>query len=182
MPLAWEFISNMKRIFAANFLKQSDIICDIGNQGKNLSEFSGFEVQTLDISESSCPDIVADITKTNEHISPESFDALICTEVLEHVVDPFSAVRELRRMVRIGGYILVTVPLNTRIHGPIPDCWRFTEFGLKVLLRDFDWVYFRKLDTPGRSLFPLHYGIIVRNIYPPNQNTDPRDLVFSPVN
>lgn len=40
----------------------------------------------------------------------DSFDAVICTEVLEHLFQPQAAVAEAYRVVRPGGLILVTVP------------------------------------------------------------------------
>lgn len=39
-----------------------------------------------------------------------SFDAAICSEVLEHVADDGAALREVRRVVRPGGTIAITVP------------------------------------------------------------------------
>ena len=96
-------------------------------------------------------------------------------------MEPFAAVRELKRIVKVGGYVLITTPLNCRIHGPVPDCWRFTEFGLKVLLRDFEIVLFRKLDTPDRNLFPLEYGVIVRRVSESLVESDPREMTFQKV-
>lgn len=181
IPLSREFINSTRKVFINDFLKSTDIICDIGNQGKEIPELDPFKLVTLDITDSTKPDVVADITRYNAHIPDSSYDALMCTEVLEHVVDPFSAIRELRRIVKIGGYILFTTPLNARIHGPVPDCWRFTEFGLKVLFRDFETVYFNKLDTPGRNLFPLHYGVIVKKISDSSIDSDPREMKFEKV-
>lgn len=181
IPLSREFIDATRRIFIEKYLSANDVICDIGNQGKNIPELKGYSLVTLDITDSTRPDVVADITNYNPHIPDESFDALMCTEVLEHVVDPFAAIRELRRIVKTGGHILFTTPLNARIHGPAPDCWRFTEFGLKVLFRDFDIVYFNKLNTPNRNLFPLHYGAIVKKSSSSFLESDPRKLEFQPV-
>jgi len=179
-PISRDFVNEMQLLFVRECLKQGDLVCDVGNQGKDLPDLNGAKVVTLDITDSTAPDVVADITSENPNIVVGEFDALMCTEVLEHVVDPFSAIREIRRIVKPGGFILFTAPLNARIHGPVPDCWRFTEFGWKVLLRDFEWVHFRKLATPTRNLFPLHYGAIVRN--PPGlKESDPRELIFSRV-
>jgi len=180
-PISRNFIDETRKIFISQYLRESDIICDIGNQGKELPELANYKLVTLDITDSTSPDIVADVTKFNSHIPDEAYDALMCTEVLEHVVDPFSAIRELRRVVKTGGYILFTTPLNSRIHGPVPDCWRFTEFGLRVMFRDFEIVYFNKLNTPGRNLFPLHYGVIVKKLNHDNTESDPREMKFERV-
>lgn len=181
MPLAREFINKTRMVFLCDCMERESVICDIGNQGKDIPDLTGYKLTTLDITGDSHPDIVADITKYNAHIQDRTFDGLMCTEVLEHVLDPFAAVAELHRIVKDNGYILITSPLNARIHGPIPDCWRFTEFGLKVLFRDFEIVYFDKLNTPGRNLFPLHYGLIVKKKVFGSQKSDPNTLQFSPV-
>lgn len=180
-PISRAFINETRRFFIKNYLKTEHVICDIGNQGKNIPELQSYNLITLDITTASHPDVVADITQYNAHIPDNSYDALLCTEVLEHVVDPFSAIRELRRIVKTGGHILFTTPLNARIHGPVPDCWRFTEFGLKVLFRDFETVYFSKLDTPDRSLFPLEYGVIVKKTTHDATESDPRKMKFEKV-
>jgi len=59
-------------------------------------------------------DYVCDIT--NIPVEDGTFDAVICTEVLEHVADPVSAVRELCRVVREGGRVLLSAPLGSGIH------------------------------------------------------------------
>jgi 2-polyprenyl-3-methyl-5-hydroxy-6-metoxy-1,4-benzoquinol methylase len=45
-----------------------------------------------------------------------SFDRVICTEVLEHTVDPESYVRELARLVKPGGRAVITVPNDPLIN------------------------------------------------------------------
>ena len=180
-PKSRNFINSTRNFFINNYLSKNNIVCDIGNQGKIIPNALNINMVTLDISSSSNPDIIADITKYNKQIPSNHFDALMCTEVLEHVVDPFAAVRELRRITKVGGFILVTTPLNARIHGPIPDCWRFTEFGLKVLFRDFEIVYFDKLDTEDRNLFPLHYGLIMKKSNDILTESDPGKLIFQKI-
>jgi hypothetical protein len=136
-------------------------------------------VETLDIDKNLGPTYTGDITQKIPEISDGEFDVVIVSEVLEHVVDPFAAVKEISRIVADKGHVIVTVPLNARIHGPIPDCWRFTEFGLKVMFRNFNIVDFKKLDTPDRNLFPLHYGVLLQ--HQQGRNIPPQQLVFKPV-
>jgi SAM-dependent methyltransferase len=42
------------------------------------------------------------------------FDAVFCTEVLEHLRDPRRCLREIRRVLAPGGRVLVSVPTPTR--------------------------------------------------------------------
>lgn len=40
----------------------------------------------------------------------ESFDAAVCTEVLEHLFDPLATLEEIRRVLRPGASVILTVP------------------------------------------------------------------------
>lgn len=42
--------------------------------------------------------------------SPEKFDKIICSEVLEHVDDPLKVMRNLVESLRDGGKLIITVP------------------------------------------------------------------------
>jgi SAM-dependent methyltransferase len=44
-----------------------------------------------------------------------TFDLVTCLDVLEHTEDDIQAARELRRVARPGGYVLVTVPAYPRL-------------------------------------------------------------------
>jgi SAM-dependent methyltransferase len=120
-------------------------------------------VETLDIDPKSGATYIADICKTNDDIIPsETFDLVVCTEVLEHTLQPFAAVAEIFRFMRPGGLLIASTPYNFRIHGPLPDCWRFTEHGIRALLSSFEDVQIKALETPGRPLMPLHYTFTAR--------------------
>ncbi len=45
----------------------------------------------------------------------DSFGTVICTEVLEHVPDPATAIREFRRILRPGGVLIGSVPARSPI-------------------------------------------------------------------
>lgn len=45
-----------------------------------------------------------------------SFDAILCTEMLEHHPDPIKVVREFGRILKPGGTLLLTAPLGSGIH------------------------------------------------------------------
>ena len=119
-------------------------------------------VETLDINPSSGADHIADLCTTNASIPSARFDGIVCTEVLEHTLNPFAAVEEIYRLLKDGGTVFVTTPFNFRIHGPLPDCWRFTEHGLRALFSKFELIELEALEDPDRFLMPTQYTLIAR--------------------
>jgi SAM-dependent methyltransferase len=59
-------------------------------------------------------DYVSDIL--NIPVADESFDVVVCTEVLEHVPEPIRAVNEFCRMLKPNGILLLTAPLGCGLH------------------------------------------------------------------
>jgi len=59
-------------------------------------------------------DIISDITSIPR--SNESFDAVLCAEVLEHVPDPIKVIIELSRLLKIGGKLILTAPFCSLTH------------------------------------------------------------------
>jgi SAM-dependent methyltransferase len=67
-------------------------------------------------------------------VADGAFDAVLSTQVLEHVPDPAAVVRELHRILRAGGHAYLTVPLVWELHELPHDYFRYTEPGLRHLL------------------------------------------------
>ena len=59
-------------------------------------------------------DIICDITRIPA--PNESFDAIMCIEVFEHLPDPLAAIREFTRLLRPGGQLIVTAPFCSLTH------------------------------------------------------------------
>lgn len=63
-----------------------------------------------------------------------SFDAVLCTEVLEHTPAPSASLAEMARVVRQSGTVLITAPLNEPLHEQPFDYFRFTKYSLRLLM------------------------------------------------
>ena len=63
----------------------------------------------------------------------ESFDCVICTEVLEHCPDPAAVVQEIARTLRPGGQAFVTTPFLIPLHEMPFDFYRYTPSALRHL-------------------------------------------------
>ena len=163
-PVARKHINDFILKTSIDLAGLSGKLLEIGPQERSLvrESFQNFEIDTFDIIDSYQPTHIGDITKRYPSIADNTYDCVFGMEVLEHTIDPFGAIKEMRRILKDNGYLIVSAPLNWRIHGPIPDCWRFTEHGFKVLLRDFDIVEIDILETSGRDLFPIHYNVLAR--------------------
>lgn len=64
------------------------------------------------------------------------FDTVLCTEVLEHLPDPARVLREMARVLRPGGTLLLTVPFSQPLHELPSDYYRFTPSSLAHLVRE----------------------------------------------
>jgi SAM-dependent methyltransferase len=83
-----------------------------------------------------------------------SFDAVVCNHVLEHVSDDQRAMRELRRVLKPGGWGVLLVP---DVRDPTTDEdpslgdpeERLARFGQRDHVRRYGWDYVDRLATAG---------------------------------
>ena len=66
-------------------------------------------------------------------IPDETFDAVLCTQVLEHLEWPRESVREMYRVLKQGGTLYMTVPMAHNEHQEPYDFFRYTSFGLNSI-------------------------------------------------
>lgn len=79
-------------------------------------------------------DVVADLHELPQDWTGK-FTGVLCSEVLEHVAEPWVALPEIRRVVRPGGLAIFTTLFAFPEHGFPDDYWRYTTSGLTRLLR-----------------------------------------------
>jgi SAM-dependent methyltransferase len=162
-----ENIKNFIKTLSEEYDSEDTLVMDVAPEIHMGAKefFKKSTIKTLDIDSKSGADYIMDLCVTNSDIvEDEKFDLVICTEVLEHVNNPFSVVNELKRILKTGGIVAVSTPFNFRIHGPLPDNWRFTIHGLKVLFSEFEILSINSLEDVDRDLMPIQYTLIAKKI------------------
>jgi len=109
-----------------------DVGCD-KSPYRAVLEHAGFEVKTLDVTPDSGADYVGTAERTG--LADESFDLVLCTQVLEHCDEPWTAMDEIHRILRPGGRVIFSVPHVWFYHPHPSDHWRFTQEGVVKLCR-----------------------------------------------
>lgn len=84
------------------------------------------------------------------------FEAVICTQVLEHAADPEHLLAEMKRVLKAGGRIVCTVPFIYNEHGAPWDFRRFSRHGAQALFaEDFQTVHLAPLGGIGSTIGTL---------------------------
>lgn len=101
-----------------------------------------------------------EIPRQNAH-----YDAVILTQVLEHVTNPEAVLKEICRVLKPDGVLLLSVPMNCPLHGLPWHFFQFTHFGLAELAKSTGfkmeqcekvggafWFYGKNLQATNRQL------------------------------
>lgn len=92
-----------------------------------------------------------------------SVDSVLLTEVLEHCPHPADVLKELSRVLKRGGFLLLTVPFIWPIHTVPHDEFRYTPFALRRLLEQAGFANPNIEATGGRhAVLALTLGLWVR--------------------
>ncbi len=124
-------------------IKMDDDILDIGKGMRNeFVNIKSKKILTLDVNDyGDYPDIICDICSDPDETLIKKFDKIICIAVLEHVYDPFQAVKNIRLMLKDNGVLYGYVPYLFYYHAPtdlkFQDYFRFSKDALSYLFKDF---------------------------------------------
>lgn len=95
----------------------------------------------------------------------EHFDSVVSFQVLEHVFEPDTMVREMYRVLKKGGHLLLSVPFIWYEHEQPFDYGRYSSHGLKHLLEKHDFLVLehRKGVTGAAVIAQLANALIYQN-------------------
>ncbi|WP_161971421.1 methyltransferase domain-containing protein [Synechococcus sp. BS56D] len=132
----------------ANLTTPLRILC-VGSSGAITNylraSYPSSEFVTLDLDVRRNPDILADITYYH---SDSPYDVIFMMEVLEHIPRPHLAVQSCYALLKPCGYFVLSTPFLFPIHDKPYDYYRYTEYGLRYLLSEFN-----NVDIKPRSGF-----------------------------
>lgn len=98
---------------------------------------------------------------TNFQFSDEEFDMVICTQVLEHVPDPLLLIKEMARVCKRGGAVIISLPFVYPEHEQPFDYFRFTRFGMTELLEKAGM----KVELMKRDSSTIETLAVLTNVY-----------------
>ena len=106
------------------FCSHLDYVSQDFGQYEGKGDGNGLQNETWD---TKGIDLICDITSIPE--ASNSFDAILCTEVLEHLPDPTNALDEFARLLKPGGVLILTAPFGSNVHmAPYHYCSGFSRY------------------------------------------------------
>jgi len=135
-----------------------------------VSEYVGLELDTPENRLTNKADVY--YAGTVFPFEPNSFDSVVCNQVFEHIFEPEAFLREIGRVLKNQGRLLLTVPFVWDEHEQPRDFGRYSSFGLRALLsrNGFEVLELRKTVDDIRVIFQMLNAYIfkktcVRNPY-----------------
>ncbi|MHC1740430.1 MAG: methyltransferase domain-containing protein [Anaerolineaceae bacterium] len=173
----WKFLNELVKAMPKNAL-----ILDVGaGHGDFADIFAGKNYYSLDIVPYAEVDLVCDLGQTIPFM-PDTFDAVVLMNVLEHVFENRGLIKNISKIIKPGGKVIITVPFLLKVHQAPFDFSRYTPYYLAATAEEVGFKvttlcgYYDTLYLLNESLGNLwQYSIQSR---PPLQRFLARGLVF----
>lgn len=135
------------------YVRCEGLVVDMGAGRKEfyhhlIQGYDGF--LTLDIVEDNQPDIVGGIELLP--FRENTIDTILLFNVLEHIYEYRSALKELHRCLKKGGHLYGIVPFMVNVHGDPYDYHRYTPLALHKELSDHNFQQVQTIELYGSSL------------------------------
>ena len=163
-PLPSNAINDLKIFFFESFLKDSkkilDIGCSVGRiMGLYPEKFEGIDIEkdALDIARKKGLKVKYANVIDKLSFKDNSFDAVYCSQIIEHLDEPLHLVLEVKRILKKGGKAVFITPdylisSNAKINNFWDDYTHKTPFTRQSLIKiskDANLKKFRSYHLPG---------------------------------
>jgi len=128
------------REYARGFFRKESQVLEIGPDAfpSSYRRLVGNETarwDTLDISNN--PQLTYSGSEENRFPIPDrAYDVLLAGNVIEHVRRPWQWLKEVSRVCKPGGHVIIIVPVSWPFHAAPIDCWRIYPDGMRALMED----------------------------------------------
>jgi SAM-dependent methyltransferase len=140
----------------------SGTILDLGGCKKEgyhrIISSSEKNISTANMAGAGACDFTVDLEKPFS-ISSSSYENIICLNVLEHIFNFLNVVDESYRVLKPGGFYVLSVPFLFNIHGSPNDYFRYTKSSMEKMLSGAGFVEI-EIKEIGRGFFSLVFQII----------------------
>jgi SAM-dependent methyltransferase len=127
-----QFISEIRPQVTGTVLEVGGVLLN-----RELYQFSNAtKYLTLDVAAGSGVTLVGDVHEPAA-LKPESLDAVVLFNVLEHCHNPRVVVQNIYSWLRVRGQCFCMVPSAQRLHNAPRDYWRLLPDGIKQLFQNF---------------------------------------------
>jgi SAM-dependent methyltransferase len=138
---SWLVLRRRREIFQRWFARLKEgqmIVLDVGGRIQPYRPLLAGRVRryvALDLRQTPLVNVVA----RGEQIplATDCFDLVMCTQVLEYVPEPAAVIAEIRRVLKPGGCVVLSVP-SVCPQDSDHECWRFLPGILRCLLAKFN--------------------------------------------
>ena len=121
-----------------------------GHEGRSISGlFAGRDYVGADMRTGPAVDRILELQALD--LPDESIGTAIALDTVEHVREVWKAAGELHRVLKPGGFLLLSSVMYFPIHAYPSDYWRFTPEGMRALIEPFET---RFVESAGLRDFP----------------------------
>ena len=157
---------------ALTYVKDNDKVIDIGcgvgvftKMVKN--KYPNAEVWGTDISDQAIKDNFKENPNINYHhgyiggqdfLQDNYFDLVFSGEVIEHIDDPSVLFKEAYRILKKGGKLIITTPIEDHVHSE-EHIWEFEKTDLEKLFTDTGFKLPEFIDLPDMEYMIVFFAV-----------------------
>ena len=149
---------------AASQVELSGQLIDLGSKStkasyhRSLKFREPYQITFTDVKASE-PGIIELDLERSLPLSDESYDAVLCFNLLEHIFNFQAALQEIFRILKSGGRLIGSVPFLVNFHPDPNDYFRYTHQALEQLMKQAG---FSQVTITYLGLGPLTSGLNLR--------------------